>query len=71
MHENLDSQEVMRIAEKLYYDINPETKMDVPSIAYEKVESLHKYYELCGSGVDFYSFCHARLTPPNDGTEFK
>lgn len=62
MHENLTSEEVMATAEKLYYAINPETRMDVPSIAYEKVENLHRYYELCGSTLSFYDFCYVRLT---------
>lgn len=62
MHEDLSFQERIDTAEKLYYAINPTTRMDVPSIAYEKVEDLYSYYKKCESGVNFYDFCYARLT---------
>jgi hypothetical protein len=30
--------DIIEVAEKLYYEANPNTKMDVPSFVYEKVE---------------------------------
>jgi len=46
----------MDIAEKLYYFKNPETKMDVPSSAYELTEKW--YYEWQKTeDEDFYNWC--------------
>lgn len=44
------------IAERLYYHINPESKMDVPSYMYETVEKW--YYEWQETdNEDFYNWC--------------
>jgi hypothetical protein len=34
--------DIIETAEKLYYAINPTSKMDVPSYFYEKVEKKYK-----------------------------
>lgn len=33
--------DIITVAEKLYYETNPESKMDVPSSVYERVEKLN------------------------------
>ena len=39
---SIDLNDVVTVAEQLYYEVNPNTKMDVPSFAYEQVESANK-----------------------------
>lgn len=55
---------VIGCAEKLYYDINPDTKMDVPSYFYEKVEAVRpswfSYIE-AGGKMNFYEYCKAEF----------
>lgn len=37
-----EQNDVIYVAEKLYREVNPESKMDVPSIIYEKAEAFKK-----------------------------
>lgn len=46
--------DVIYVAEKLYYEANPETKMDVPSFVYEKVEAANKKRLASGSELNLY-----------------
>lgn len=49
--------DVIKVAEKLYYEANPMTKMDVPSYVYEKVESANKKRMSENSGLSLYDYC--------------
>ena len=48
---------VIEVAERLYKEINPNTRMDTPSWVYEKVERLKKLKALEGSDLDLYTYC--------------
>lgn len=59
-----DINSVIGCAEKLYYDVNPNTNMDVPSYFYEKVEQERPgWFSHIESGgrMDFYEYCKDRL----------
>ena len=53
--------EVIECGNKLYYDINPESKMDVPSMFYVKLESKWYEWKHSGSELNFYDFCKSQL----------
>lgn len=52
---------ITEVAEKLYYEANPNTRMDVPSFAYEKVEKANKRRVLSGSSLSLYDWCKKEL----------
>jgi hypothetical protein len=54
---SIDENDVMQVAEKLYYEANPNTKMDVPSFVYEKVEAANKRRISQNSNLSLYDFC--------------
>lgn len=58
----MENNDVMTVAEKLYYEANPDTKMDVPSFAYEKVENANKRRLLTGSKLSLYDWCKKELS---------
>ena len=47
----------MEVAERLYYHINPTTKMDVPSSAYEMVERWYKEWLQIDTELDLFDWC--------------
>lgn len=53
----MDNNNVIQVAEKLYYEANPNTKMDVPSFAYEHVEKANKRRIASGSELNLYNYC--------------
>ncbi len=55
--EYLNDTQRMDVAEKLYYHINPETKMDVPSSIYQITETWYKQYQTTNSELDFFNWC--------------
>lgn len=58
--------EIIRVGEKLYYEINPESRMDVPSYFYEKLETYWDAWYLTGNATTFYDYCKSRM---NKNTE--
>ena len=52
---------IIEVAEKLYYDINPKSKMDVPSIFYERVENEFKKWSESRVNISFYDHCKQLL----------
>ena len=50
-------EDVIKVAEKLYYEANPDTKMDVPSFAYEQVEKANKRRFEAMSELSLYDWC--------------
>jgi len=53
--------DTIEVAEKLYYEINPTTKMDVPSSIYEKVEQLDRARISAESDLNLYDWCKLKL----------
>lgn len=53
--------EVIEVAEKLYYEANPTTKMDVPSFAYEQVEAANKRRIAAQSNLSLYDWCKQEM----------
>jgi len=53
--------EVIKCGNKLYYDINPNSKKDVPSFFFEKLEGKYLEWVECKSELDFYEFCKKEL----------
>ena len=49
--------DIIQVAEKLYYEANPNTKMDVPSFAYEKVEASNRRRIKAQSNLSLYDWC--------------
>jgi hypothetical protein len=57
----MDKNDIIQVAEKLYYEANPSTKMDVPSFAYEMVEKLNNKKFQEKSELDLYEYCKINL----------
>lgn len=49
--------EVIKCGDKLYYDINPESKMDVPSSFYRYLEKEFDKWSSEGRKKTFYEYC--------------
>jgi len=49
--------EVINCGNKLYYDINPKTKMDVPSYFYMRLEKEYDLWISDKSTITFYDYC--------------
>ena len=54
--------DIIKVAEKLYYEANPNTKMDVPSFAYEKVEVANSRRIKAQSKLSLYEWCKNELS---------
>lgn len=59
MEENND---VIKVAERLYYEVNPKTKMDVPSFAYMSVENANKRRVATNSELSLYDWCKYEMS---------
>ena len=53
--------DVIEVGDKLYYEINPNTKMDVPSFFYEKIESLKERWIYLSDISPLYDYCKKEL----------
>jgi len=58
----MNNNDVIQVAEKLYYEANPDTRMDVPSYAYEQVEKANKRRFEVKSELSLYDWCKAELS---------
>lgn len=54
--------DIIKVAEKLYYEANPSTKMDVPSFVYEKVEAANRRRIKAKSKLSLYDWCKKEIT---------
>lgn len=54
--------DIITVAERLYYEANPDTKMDVPSFAYEQVEAANKRRKDAKSELSLYDWCKFELS---------
>ena len=61
--ENNMNQEVIDVGKKIYYIINPDSKMDVPSFFFESIEREYKEWIKSGDHeiINFYDFCLNKL----------
>lgn len=57
--------EVIECGDKLYYDINPNSKHDVPSMFYERLEKEWLKWKESNSQLTFYEFCKSQLKSKN------
>lgn len=55
------SNSVIECGDKLYYDINPDSKRDVPSFFYEKLEGEYEEWNKSGSQLEFYEWCLEKI----------
>jgi len=53
--------DIITVAERLYYEANPNTKMDIPSFAYEQVELANRRRKLANSKLSLYDWCKQEL----------
>ena len=53
---------IITVAERLYYETNPESKMDVPSSVYERVEKLNKERWEARSPMNLYQWCKHKMS---------
>jgi len=61
----INTTEVIECGNKLYYDINPNSTKDVPSMFYERLEREWLKWRESGSSLSFYEFCKAQLKSKN------
>ena len=52
---------VIEVAEKLYYEANPSTKMDVPSMVYVKVHNANRRRIQAQSKLSLYDWCKQEM----------
>jgi hypothetical protein len=55
--DSINKNNAIAVAERLYYEENPETKMDVPSFVYAKVERLSGEWRKSRRNISLYQFC--------------
>jgi len=53
-----NSNDLKEVAEALYYEINPKTKMDVPNGVYIMIEEWIKEWKESKSELDLYDWIH-------------
>ena len=53
--------DIIEVVEKLYYEANPSTKMDVPSFAYEQVEAANRRRMEARSKLSLYDWCKKEM----------
>ena len=57
----LEMNDVMKVTERLYYEANSNTRMDVPSYAYEKVEKLRNEWLYLSDTTTLYEYCKSKV----------
>jgi len=58
---HIDTGVVIECGDKLYYDINPNSKRDVPSVFYERLEKEYIKWKKSESSSSFYEYCKSQL----------
>ena len=58
---NFNHDDVIEVAEKLYYEANPNTKSDVPSFAYEQTEKANQRRFVAQSKLTLYDWCKQEI----------
>ena len=67
----MNHNDVIEVAERLYYEANPTTNMNVPSFAYEQVEAANKRRAAARSELTLYDWCKQEQNPQKAQPEFK
>lgn len=57
--------DLFEVANALYYEMNPETKMCVPNAAYLMTENWLVEWEESNSNLDLYDWIHKNKKPKN------
>lgn len=57
----IDYNDIIECGNKLYYDINPNSKKDVPSFFYELLEKEYIKWIESDNELSFYDFCKSKL----------
>lgn len=60
-----DLNDLKEVAELLYYEMNPETKMCVPNTAYIMTEKWANEWAFSGSHLSLYDWIKANKQPKN------
>lgn len=55
-------EDIITVVEKLYYEANPNVKSDVPSFAYEQVESANRRRKIANSNLSLYDWCKMEMS---------
>lgn len=50
-------EQCIEVGNKLYYIINPNTRSDVPSYFYERLEKEYDKWIISSNSISFYDFC--------------
>lgn len=58
----MNNNDIIQVAEKLYREKNPESKMDVPSFAYETVEKWKHEWVQSNSVLSLYEWIKQNKT---------
>lgn len=62
-----EDNDYMKVAEKLYYEVNPKTKMNAPNYAYITVEKWSKeWFRDCRLPLTLYEWIKLNKQPKND-----
>ena len=61
--ENTQENNLYWVAETLYKEQNPNTRMDVPSSVYETVKRWRDEWSQSGSELTFYAWCKENKQP--------
>jgi hypothetical protein len=52
----MNKNDTIEVAESLYYEANPNTKMDTPSFVYERVEKWQREWMVNPQGMNLYDW---------------
>tara|TARA_Y100000310_G_C20445746_1_gene698317 strand:+ start:576 stop:752 length:177 start_codon:yes stop_codon:yes gene_type:complete len=55
-------EDIITVAERIYYEANKGTNMDVPSCAYERVEELYHAWVKSSQNLSLYDFCKSQMS---------
>lgn len=58
----MENNNIIKVTEKLYYEVNPKTKMDVPTYAYVKIEHANKRRIEENSNLSLYDWCKQEMS---------
>jgi hypothetical protein len=59
----------IKVAERLYYEANPNTKMDVPSFVYEQIRAANRRRIFANSYLSLYDWCKKEQNERRQGNE--
>jgi len=57
----MNTSKIIECGQKIYYDINPNSKMDIPSYFYELLEPIYDEWKIQKSNINFCDYCKLKL----------